>query len=81
MPLSKAKVNVVLGELNAEADIFPKIVPVLEPIILTLRPTWCVDVIFAPTVTVVVLALVNVVVPSASPSKNHSLSFQTDLAF
>ena len=39
MPLSKAKVNVVLGELNAEADIFPKIVPVLEPIILTLRPT------------------------------------------
>ena len=39
-PLSKVKARVVFGEEKELVAILPKIVPVLEPITLTLRPTW-----------------------------------------
>lgn len=40
VPLSKVKVTVVLGDEYADVAILPKIVPVLLPTTLTLRPTW-----------------------------------------
>ena len=40
VPLSKVKVTVVLGEEYDDVAILPKIVPVLLPTTLTLRPTW-----------------------------------------